>query len=148
MTNHVQTEIYNPFYDEIIEVDSGMTRILSKLWELGLQTHNSCQDNNGSVWIEFDLECGKKFFEILTKHYLTFDCDFNHKHDLYIDDITLRINTDDCVQDPNEEDSVISTGDVRWTLSVRFPQHHFPYVLSAIRLYKSKQVKDTKPYLI
>ena len=37
------------------EVDRGMAPLLQCLWEHGVDTHMSCEDNMGSVWICFDL---------------------------------------------------------------------------------------------
>jgi hypothetical protein len=33
----------------------GMAPLLQCIWEFGVDTHMSCEDNNGSVWISFDL---------------------------------------------------------------------------------------------
>jgi hypothetical protein len=37
------------------EVDRGMVSLLQRLWEHGIDTHMSCEDNMGSTWICFDL---------------------------------------------------------------------------------------------
>lgn len=39
-----------------ILVDEQMVNILELLWDHGLTTYNSCQDNFGTIWIEFDLD--------------------------------------------------------------------------------------------
>jgi len=64
---HEQTEIFYPGYHEFIKVDIGIAPLLQTLWNLGIRTCNSCEENEpGIIWIEFysikDLE---KFLKML-----------------------------------------------------------------------------------
>lgn len=50
---HEQVLVQSP--DEVTEVDRGMVAILQRLWGVGVNTHMSCEDNGGCVWICFPL---------------------------------------------------------------------------------------------
>lgn len=53
-TNHNQISVLNPFYDEYIEVDEGISELLEVLWSLGIETVLSCEEAQpGIVWIQF-----------------------------------------------------------------------------------------------
>jgi hypothetical protein len=54
MIAHNQTTILNPTSNETIEVDEGLAPLLKAIWDLGIMTCNSCQENKpGIMWIEF-----------------------------------------------------------------------------------------------
>jgi hypothetical protein len=54
MPEHKQIEISHPDSDETIEVDEGIAPLIKEIWNLGISTCNSCQENMpGIVWIEF-----------------------------------------------------------------------------------------------
>jgi hypothetical protein len=54
MNMHRQTAIYDPSSSRAIEVDEGIAPLLKALWDLGITTCNSCQENKpGIAWIEF-----------------------------------------------------------------------------------------------
>lgn len=54
MTEHRQTAILGPTSDYMIEVDEGIAPLLKAVWNSGIMTCNSCQENKpGIVWIEF-----------------------------------------------------------------------------------------------
>jgi hypothetical protein len=36
-----------------VPIDEGIAQLIRLLWDLDLDTTNSCQDNNGRVWVEF-----------------------------------------------------------------------------------------------
>jgi hypothetical protein len=52
-TNHEQVPVMTP--SGPAEVDRGMVSLLQCLWDHGVATHMSCEDNMGSTWICFDL---------------------------------------------------------------------------------------------
>lgn len=57
MTEHRQIEILDPTSGYLIEVDEGIAALLKAIWDLGISTCNSCQENKpGIAWIEF-LQC-------------------------------------------------------------------------------------------
>ena len=54
MSEHKQMMIFNPVLNETIEVDEGIAPLLKAIWNLGIATCNSCQENKpGVIWIEF-----------------------------------------------------------------------------------------------
>jgi hypothetical protein len=54
MVEHKQIAILNPASGYMIEVDAGIAPLLKAIWNLGIATCNSCQENKpGIVWIEF-----------------------------------------------------------------------------------------------
>lgn len=54
MIEHKQTAILNTASNQQIEVDEGIAPLLLAIWNLGISTCNSCQENKpGIVWIEF-----------------------------------------------------------------------------------------------
>lgn len=54
MAEHKQTEILDPASNRMIEVDEGIAPLLLAIWNCGIVTCNSCQENKpGVIWIEF-----------------------------------------------------------------------------------------------
>ena len=54
MTEHKQTAIHDPASDTMIEVDERIAPLLEAIWDCGIITCNSCQENKpGIIWIEF-----------------------------------------------------------------------------------------------
>lgn len=54
MVEHKQTAILNPASNQMVEVDEGIAPLLKAIWNLGITTCNSCQENKpGLIWIEF-----------------------------------------------------------------------------------------------
>ena len=54
MIKHKQTAILDPTSNEMIEVDEGVAPLLKAIWDFGIRTCNSCQENKpGTIWIEF-----------------------------------------------------------------------------------------------
>jgi hypothetical protein len=50
---HEQVSVQTP--SGPAQVDRGMVSLLQRLWDRGIDTHMSCEDNMGSTWIDFDL---------------------------------------------------------------------------------------------
>lgn len=54
MPEHKQIKISHPDSEETIEVDEGIAPLIKTIWNLGISTCNSCQENMpGIVWMEF-----------------------------------------------------------------------------------------------
>jgi hypothetical protein len=54
MIEHKQATILDPTSNETIEVDEGLAPLLEAIWDFGIMTRNSCQENlPGIIWIEF-----------------------------------------------------------------------------------------------
>lgn len=52
---HKQVHIFNPFYNEIINVDEKLEKLLTRLWANEISTDNSCESNvpDDYIWISF-----------------------------------------------------------------------------------------------
>jgi hypothetical protein len=53
MPEHRQVLVDAPFCGPIL-VDAGLASTLAMVWKEGYTTINSCEDNHGQIWIEFD----------------------------------------------------------------------------------------------
>lgn len=54
MVEHKQTAILDPASSQMVEVDEEIAPLLKAIWNLGIETCNSCQENKpGIIWIEF-----------------------------------------------------------------------------------------------
>jgi len=54
MIEHRQITVFDPASNGMIEVDEGIAPLLKAIWDFGITTCNSCQENRpGVVWIEF-----------------------------------------------------------------------------------------------
>jgi hypothetical protein len=54
LTEHKQIAILDPASNQLIEVDDGIAPLLEAIWDSGITTCNSCQENKpGIIWIEF-----------------------------------------------------------------------------------------------
>ena len=46
-------------------VDEELVTVLEYLWDIGLETSNSCQNNHGNIWIEFETDSFMNFMETI-----------------------------------------------------------------------------------
>jgi len=54
LIEHKQIAIYDLSSNQTIEVDEGIASLLKAIWDFGIRTCNSCQENKpGTIWIEF-----------------------------------------------------------------------------------------------
>lgn len=54
MSEHKQKAILDLASNRLIEVDEGIAPLLQAIWNAGINTCNSCQENKpGIIWIEF-----------------------------------------------------------------------------------------------
>lgn len=53
---HKTVEIFNPFYEENVKVDEKIAPLIKIMWDLGIGTFMSCENNNPEnyMWICFD----------------------------------------------------------------------------------------------
>lgn len=55
--DHKQVPITDCNGDTIFEVDQGIQSLIQYLYDKGIRTFNSCEDNaGGNVWVEYSLE--------------------------------------------------------------------------------------------
>ncbi|MCJ7444764.1 MAG: transposase [Methanotrichaceae archaeon] len=67
MYDHKQKEVFYPGHHEFIEVDTIIAPLLQAIWNAGVRTCNSCEENEpGIIWIEFySIEDLEKFLKII-----------------------------------------------------------------------------------
>ena len=66
MADHRQVEVYNPVYDHMTEIDEGIVDLIQLLWNLGLETINSCQENTpGIMWISLPSDAAERFLTVM-----------------------------------------------------------------------------------
>jgi hypothetical protein len=51
ITKHRQVRV--ELHGELIDVDEEIAPLLKRIWDLGIETLNSCQEQDGRTWIEF-----------------------------------------------------------------------------------------------
>ncbi len=106
---HKQIHVFNPFYNEIINVDEKICKLLVNLWKNDINTDNSCESNvpDDYIWISFS-SCDdfERFINqvinwlnennpedrdrILDHEFKSFDC-WDYKINAYDDDDYLDI---------------------------------------------------------
>lgn len=66
MFDHAQTKVLFPGNQELIDVDVGIAPLLIAIWDAGIMTCNSCEENEpGIMWIEFySMKDVEKFLKI------------------------------------------------------------------------------------
>jgi hypothetical protein len=113
-----------------IECDEGLADIIYALNKWGFTTNNSCQDNNGKIWVCFD-----SYYDVFTLYQMILQaktrvCINSFKDNLFdylLDYGDLSICMDeDVVFDPNNEDTVQGIGRLNDVVSLRFPKKDFP----------------------
>lgn len=71
-THHKQISIYNPYFDEDIDVDEGLAGVLRLIWQIGINTGYSCQERNdmpGMTMINFrSVYDAEKFVSTVVKY--------------------------------------------------------------------------------
>ena len=128
MSGHEQTTI--KINDGIsFSVDVGIQDVITKLWEHGITTSNSCIDNCGEIWIEFE---DHDSFMLFTQLALYFRGKVNIDHFVretlwdFFEECNFTIfPIEMCVFDPNEEDIVIGCGKVEYGVSMKFQKENF-----------------------
>lgn len=118
--DHKQIDVeYN---DAIITVDEGIVELLTMIWKEGYETFNSCQNNFGNIWIEFDMY---SFHELVQKarDYETDQMTSAHLYDF----LQCECDNSVCLNDdghPDEDDIYWVPGENMYlSCSVRFPMN-------------------------
>lgn len=135
------------------EVDEAIAPLIRALWERGLETSMSCQDNTpGRIWVEFPTAAAaEEFLNALT----------DPTEDQQLDSLTARVRgawstvdadeslrwdyavtLDDWSFDSQEVDGLIDEWrvggpDLHFALSVRFPQSDFDEVVRRVLAYRA-----------
>ncbi|WP_347839603.1 hypothetical protein [uncultured Draconibacterium sp.] len=135
---HETVKVYNPEFHEFIEIDKEIAELIKALWEKGIVTYNSCQENKpGIIWIDFPYYDGETFLNILcSRHY-------DHIYESivlanYQSEWRLDVVPNDLSEFINENDEVETEGppEIVLSLSIRFPKKDYPEVLKRIKQWE------------
>ena len=145
MANHKQVEVYSPIYECMIEVDEGIAELIQLIWDLGLQTNNSCQENMpGIMWVSFPSEDAERFLTIMAlRREEDFESDDppSSMYGRIMDPANenswdFRVCLDDLSEVLDEEsDTIYHEGDseIRIFVSIRFPVSDYDEVVDRLR---------------
>ena len=111
-----------PIFDNgevIFTVDKKLQRLIQFLWDHGIITYNSCQNNvKGRAWIQYDLESWLLMNEI------AFRDETRELYDFIQEECEVKLlSWDDGEPDENDE-CWIEGENLEWTASVRFHKRH------------------------
>lgn len=135
---HETVEVFNPFCEEMINIDKDISDLISLLWGIGLMTHNSCQENKpGIIWIEFPFIDAERFINIICNEHedsiyqdvIMSDSKTDWQYEVCIDDFSERINE-------NDEIEVVGPPDLVINLSIIFPKKDYDEILSRVKKWK------------
>ena len=145
-TEHEMIEIYNPIFEENVKIDKGISELISLLWEVGLMTINSCQENKpGVMWITFpafdaerflNIICTKQFdskgnFDSIYDGLSSWDSGPKWQFDAHVIDYSEVITEDDEIDyegPPNLE----------FEISIRFPIKEYLNILKRVKKWKKE----------
>ncbi len=154
MFDHKQAKVFCPECQELIEVDEGIAPLLSIIWDAGMITCNSCEENEpGIMWIEF-------FSMMDVEKFLLIQIDALgnriHKHPDFNDWFCYRIlgyegndlrpwrfdaHPNIYPVTPNQK-SIYSRSSsnrrIELSVSVRFPREDYQIVLDLIKYYLAR----------
>lgn len=126
---HEQVGVWLKDYG-FVEVDKGIEDIIQNLCHWGFHTNNSCRDNFGKIWIAFSsFEAIETIYQMaLTDHLKNYsEKGFDTLYQFLQDKCEIDLVFDDeCIFDPNNENTVISTGRIEHSISVRFDKELLP----------------------
>lgn len=112
--------------DFIISVDEGLEDIIKNFFHWEIETCNSCIDYKGSVWIEFcDFDDWKKFLQLALRNNIIVNGEEYKRETLweFLQKAQVKLVFDEeLIEDPNNEDEVIGTGDLLICVGLRFPK--------------------------
>lgn len=126
-----ETEIVR-YGDCEAEIDRKIAPLILKLWKLGLDTHNSCEENSpGIVWVQFlTLNAGKSFVNLIANmgddeiyEHAVSEWDGKSKWEYAIHPMDFNR---DVVKDKEHpgfvKEVILGPPEVNFTMSVRFPK--------------------------
>jgi hypothetical protein len=128
-----------------ILVDDKVLPLLRILWDNDIKTYNSCQDNNGTIWIEFkhisDLQSIiRKAF--LKNHIINLGSDKIDEWRLYeffIEMCDIRMNVDDNGFLDRDNNEWIEGDDINFSTSLRFNKEYLTaFIKSLKKVFKEK----------
>jgi hypothetical protein len=134
------------------EIDEDIAPLIQRLWDLGWETLNSCQDNvpTGYIWIEFLLiHMGQQFltrvmgedtlgpYDGLYNRMLKYSWDEKGEEPLWWQYHVHADNFGMVLEETDKEDEVeyvrIGPNEMVFSLSVRFPRSDLPTVMERLQ---------------
>ncbi len=138
LQEHQYSIMWNPHWEQEVRIDKKIAPLVWTIWhKLGLHTYNSCEDNFGSVWIEFShLHELETFLTILARY----RDDYPELYAEMMEEWEFRILPQDLAEVLDEEaDEVYLDGDsdIIFSPSVRFPKEDLSRVMDCFAQYFS-----------
>ena len=119
MPKHRQVLVDAPFFCDPISVDAGLASTLEMVWKEGYITYNSCEDNFGELWIEFDMNSFHRLVQRAHDSYKDADSYTENLGEFLETSCETRTTWNDDGY-PNDEDEWISGETIELYISVRF----------------------------
>jgi hypothetical protein len=134
MDEHRQVGCYDPWEHETVMIDRGIAPLIRAIWDLGIRTVNSCQENQpGIMWIEF--ESSYDFEKFLKAAILKRDGElWESAHIRW--DLTASV-TDTSCEIVNDRVIYYDPPDYAVYVSARFPVEQYKELLKNVLTYSS-----------
>jgi hypothetical protein len=114
----------------VFEVDKGIEDIILNLFHWNFYTNNSCIDNFGKIWIDFDeFRSVETIYQMALTDHLKYyeEKNFDTLYTFLEDNCeTNLLFIDEIIKDPNQENTVTSTGRIDHSVSIRFNKELLP----------------------
>ena len=152
LTIHRQIEVYNPIHDCVSKIDEGIVGLIQLMWDMGIETQLSCQENKpGIMWIYLPCSEAERFLTIISSkrdeelvdpptsmygRMMNFDWGDDWEYDVCIDDFAEKLN--------EEADEVFLEGDsyIMVSISIRFPISDYEKIISRLKDFNSCRDKS------
>lgn len=140
---HEAVILRDRFGDEV-EIDVGIAPLIKELWRAGIDTWESCEDDDGMVWIDLDQWDNIAFIKIVAGEY---DDDIDSLHNRVMqgwkhNDGSLDgqwrygVALNEYSWDPAPPPGVPPTSLI---VSIRFPRSDYKEVLRLVRRFNAKR---------
>jgi len=137
-----------------IQIDRDIAPLIREIWDMGISTVNSCQDNRGYVWVMFSTPIDASIFlDAVITHG---DVDLRHLASNPLP-LTPRDAAKQCPSDGARSDSwlisvypwgsIQGRSGMRMFVNVWFPRSHLAAVIDAVKIARYEQPnQSTKPF--
>lgn len=132
--DHEACRMWNPHWEQEVLIDKKIAPLLSIIWyEFGFQTLNSCEDNFGSVWVNFaELEEMESFLSIIAQvrdedPELYSEMREDWKYKIVPNDLAEEVDFE------NDEVSYVGPSSIIFCASLRFPKEDLDRVMEVLR---------------
>ena len=136
-STHKQVPLFNPINQKHINIDLNIAELILNLWQLGINTILSCEDNFDTVWIQFSYDDAKRFLNFLVKqrdnHPELFSNIISEEFWKYSTNIIDRSEIYDKQKD---EISRNTRSTIDFEIGIRFPKEDYYIVLNILKREK------------